>query len=102
MNETTTRGLPDKRSFEERVFARFDSVDARLGEIDSRFDHVEAGLEKLESHSYDTKPFWERALQAIMDTALEVGEIKTKVGVIETKVGVIELRSRVSRRRWPA
>ena len=63
-------------SFEERVFARFDTVDARL--------------EKLESRAYDTKPIWERALAAIMELGLQMGEVKSKVGVIEGRVGVIE------------
>jgi chromosome segregation ATPase len=72
MEEKTTKDLHDKRSFEERVFARFDSIDTRL--------------EKLESREYDTKPIWQRALAAIMETSLEVGEIKTKVGAIETKI----------------
>ena len=76
MNEEPTKDLPNRMSFEERVFARFDSVDARL--------------EKLESRAYDTKPIWERALAAIMEVGLEMGEIKGKVGVIEGKVGVIE------------
>lgn len=76
MNEETTRERPDSGSFEQRVFARFDSIDARL--------------ERLESRNYDTKPIWERALAAIMETGLEVGEIKTKVGLIEQKVSVIE------------
>jgi len=72
MAEKTTKDLHDKRSFEERVFARFDSIDIRL--------------EKLESREYDTKPIWQRALAAIVQTSLEVGEIKTKVGTIETKI----------------
>ena len=76
MSEEPTQNLADQRSFEERVLARFDAIDSRL--------------EKLESRNYDTKPIWERALQAIMDVSLEVGEIKTKVGVIDGKVGVIE------------
>ena len=76
MNEEPTKDLPDRKSFEARVFARFDAVDSRL--------------EKLESRSYDTKPIWERALKEILDTQLEMGEVKGKVGVIETKVGVIE------------
>ncbi len=78
MNEDPTKELPDERSFEERVFARFDTVDARL--------------EKLEAHSYGTKPIWERALAQIMETGLEIGEIKKKVGVIESNVGVIETK----------
>ncbi len=83
MNEDPTKELPNKMSFEERVFARFDAFDAR-------FDTVDARLENLEAHSYDTKPIRERALAQIMETGLEIGEIKKKVGVIETKVGVIE------------
>jgi chromosome segregation ATPase len=76
MNDEPTRDLPNKLSFEERVFARFDSMDTRL--------------EKLEAHRYDTKPIWERALTAIMQTQLEVGEIKTRVVGIEGKVDTIE------------
>lgn len=85
MNEEPTKDLPSRMSFEERVFARFDTVDAR-------FDTVDARLEKLESRAYDTKPIWQRALAAIMETGLEVGEIKKKVGVIESKVAVIETK----------
>ena len=79
MNEEPTKGLPDKRSFEKRVFARFDTIDAR-------FDTVDARLEKLESRAYDTKPIWERALAKIMEMDMEVGEIKTKCALIETEV----------------
>jgi len=81
MNEEPTKNL--SRSFEERVFARFDAFDAR-------FDTVDARLGKLEARSYDTKPIWERALAQIMETGLEVGEIKKTVGVIGSKVAVIE------------
>jgi predicted nucleic acid-binding Zn-ribbon protein len=76
VNEEPTQNLSGTRSFEERVFARFDAIDARL--------------EKLESSRYDTKPIWERALAAIMAMGLEMGEVKSKVGAIEGKVGTIE------------
>jgi chromosome segregation ATPase len=99
MNEEPTKDLPYKESFEERVFARFDAfdarfdtVDARFDTVDARFDTVDARLGKLEAHSYDTKPIWERALAKIMEMDLEVGEIKTKVGVIGTKATVIETK----------
>ena len=72
MNEEPTKDLPDRRSFEERVFARFDAVDSRL--------------EKLESRSYDTKPVWERALTEILETRQDVVEVKSRVGVLATEV----------------
>ena len=72
------------------MFARFDAMDGRFTAMDARFDSVDALLEKLESRSYDTKPIWERALVAITETSLEVGEIKSKAGVIEGKVQSLE------------
>src|ERR1043166_6882731 len=97
MSEEITRNLHDNRSFEDRVLARFDafdarfdSVDARFDSVDARFESIDARLEKLESRNYDTKPIWERALKAIMETGLEVGELKTKVGVIETQVTKVD------------
>jgi chromosome segregation ATPase len=95
--EDTTQNLHDKRPFEERIFARFDAMDARFGVMDARFDAMDARFDAvdgrlgiLESRSYDTKPIWERALAAIMETQLEVGNIKTKVDVIEGKVQSLE------------
>ena len=70
MDEKSTKKLPTKLSFEERVFARFDSIDARFDTVEARFDTVEARLEKLEARGYDTKPIWERALKEIQETNL--------------------------------
>jgi len=99
MNEESTRNLPNKLSFEERVFARFDAIDARLDVVDARFDAVDAQfrtvdarLEKLEARAYDTKPIWEKALAAIIETGLEVGQIKAQVAAIETRLAAIETR----------
>jgi|SRR5205823_10106941 len=96
MNEEPTKDLSDHRSFEERVFARFDSIDARFSQIDQRFDTVDARLEKLESRSYDTKPIWERALAEITETRAQMnvrfGTIEKKVQAIETRVQSIETK----------
>ncbi|OLE53921.1 MAG: hypothetical protein AUG51_10685 [Acidobacteria bacterium 13_1_20CM_3_53_8] len=69
MSEENTQNMPDGRSFEERVFARFDSIDARLQNVETR-------LERLEAKSYDTKPIWERALAEIL-------EVKERLGTLE-------------------
>jgi chromosome segregation ATPase len=85
MNENTSENLRDKRSFEERVLARFDAFDAR-------FDSIDARLEKLEARNLDTKPIWERALKAIMDTGPEVGEIKNRIDSLEKRAETIQVR----------
>ena len=72
MNEEPTQNFSETRSFEERVFMRFDAVDARL--------------EKLESRSYDTKPIWERALKEIHETRMELGELKAGLAGVKTDV----------------
>jgi tetrahydromethanopterin S-methyltransferase subunit G len=48
MNEEQTRDLPDRRSFEDRVFARFDSMDARFDSTDARFDSTDARTNAME------------------------------------------------------
>jgi chromosome segregation ATPase len=72
MNDEPTQNLSETRSFEERVFMRFDAVDSRL--------------ERLESRSYDTKPIWERALKEIHETRMELGEVKAGLGGVKTDV----------------
>ncbi len=67
MNEEPTQNISgaDGRSFEERVFARFDVLDGRL--------------QRLEARSYDTKPIWEQALKEIADTRRELVDMKRQV-----------------------
>ena len=65
----------DGRSFEERVFARFDALDNPLNNIDGR-------LEKLEAKSYDTKPIWERALAELLELREKVDNVERKLDVL--------------------
>jgi chromosome segregation ATPase len=67
MSEETTQNMDGKRSFEERVFARFDALDSSVRDMEAR-------LNKLEARSYDTKPIWEQALKEIIDTRRELSE----------------------------
>lgn len=90
MSECTTKDFSNHGSFEQQVLVRFDSMDKRLDAVDVHFDGINARLEKLESHSYQTKPIWERALKEIMETRLEVGEVSKKLDTIDTRVGVLE------------
>ena len=73
MSEENTQETPLPRSFEARVFARFDALDARLNNMDAR-------LKKLEAKQYDTKPIWERALAEIAETRNETREGLRRVG----------------------
>lgn len=113
MNEERTRELSDNRSFEERVFARFDamearfearfsSIDARLDRVDARLDRVEARLDgldirvqALEARALDTKPIWERALAEILLVKQGVEDLNRKIDVLNQDV----LQVRADQRR---
>lgn len=54
-----------KRSFEERVFARFDALDSPMQNTDSR-------PQNLGVRAHDTKAIWEQALKGIVETRREL------------------------------
>lgn len=81
----------DGRSFEERVFARFDAIDSRLGGVESRLEGVETRLEKLEAKSYDTKPIWERALAELLELTEKMGNVERKFDVLSKDM--VQLRA---------
>jgi chromosome segregation ATPase len=110
VSDQNTDAMNGKRPFEERVFARFDAIDARFGAIDARFDAIDARfdrvdsrlqtlelgandtnsrLQKLEIRAYDTKPIWEHALKEIIETKREI---------VETKREIVETRRNLSKR----
>ncbi|HYG80382.1 MAG TPA: hypothetical protein VD861_08350 [Pyrinomonadaceae bacterium] len=88
MSEETTQNISggDGRSFEERVFARFDSQDVMLRDFDAR-------LQSLEACSYDTKPIWEQALKEIAETRNELAETRQ-----ELKRELVDTKRQLSRR----
>ncbi len=72
MSDETTQNINGGRSFEERVFARFDALDATLTDFNSR-------LQVLEAKAYDTKPIWERALREILETRHDLSETRREL-----------------------
>ena len=80
--------LSDNCSFEERVFARFDAMEAR---IDARFDGLDTRVQALEARALDTKPIWERALAEIVEVK-EGEDIKRKFEIVSR--GTVQSASR--------
>jgi chromosome segregation ATPase len=75
-DENTTAEQPDARSFEERVFARFDAIDARLTKLE----------EAAERRAMETKPIWERSLSEIIETR---AEMNARFDNVERKLDVL-------------
>ena len=79
MSEDKTADMSGPRSFEERVFARFDALDRRL-------DNFAARLERLEAKSYDTKPIWEQALAELLALRKYVEDFDVRLDRVESVV----------------
>jgi hypothetical protein len=92
MSDETTQNINGSRSFEERVFARFDALDSTLRDLDSR-------LQILEAKAYDTKPIWERALQEILETRRELSKRLDRIEAIahETRADLRDAEDRIER-----
>lgn len=86
MSEENTENLPDTRSFEERVFARFDAIDAGLRDLNARVERLEAESER---RAVETKPIWERALAEIVAVGQKVDALERKVDALQEEVAVI-------------
>lgn len=75
--------MPDGRSFEEKVFARFDALDARLQKLEN----------EAERRAIETKPIWERALAEILETRQGLDEFRIEANDalrdISRKIGVL-------------
>jgi len=87
MSEETMQNMSDTdvRSFEERVFARFDDLDARL--------------QKLEARADDTKPIWEQALKEIIETRRELSKRLNRIEAIahETSADLRDAEDRIEK-----
>ncbi len=92
MSENTTQGTPDARSFEERVFARFDMLDARLTALE----------DKVDARLHETRPIWEAALSRLDSIEGELKSLNRQVrvlhdDVLRVRVDQEDLRERIAK-----
>jgi len=103
MSEDRTAETNESRSFQERVFARFDTIDDRFERVEGRLSSVDIRIGKLEDRQYDTKPIWEQALVAIAETNTvmlagfdefrrQLESINARLGSMETRFDSMETR----------
>ena len=76
MSDNPTRETPDSRSFEERVFARFDSLDERMNRFESRLDSLET---KVDARLRETRPIWEAVLTRLDGVENRLGGIEKEI-----------------------
>ena len=89
MSEDKTKNMNDSRSFEERVFARFDTVDERFQRIEG---NVEIRIRKLEARQYDTKPIWEQVLVALAEINSRLDKMDARFDGIDARLDKMDVR----------
>ena len=89
MSEDKTKNMNDSRSFEERVFARFDAVDERFQRIEG---NVEIRIRKLEARQYDTKPIWEQVLVALAEINTRLDKMDARFDSIDARLDKMDAR----------
>ena len=92
MNEEITQNMPDGGSFEERVFARFDALDARLTTLEERAD----------ARLHETRPIWEAVLGRLDNIESEMKAINRRVrllhdDILRAREDQEDLRERVTK-----
>ncbi|MCA1565241.1 MAG: hypothetical protein LC803_06335 [Acidobacteria bacterium] len=101
MSEETAQNISDgdRRSFEERVFARFDALDSSVRDLDSNMRDIDARLQKLGTRAYDTKPIWEQALKEIVETRRELSKRLDRIEAIahETHADLRDAEDRIGK-----
>lgn len=111
MGEELTRELPDGQSFEDRVFARFDAMEARSIAMETRFDAVNARFDAMETRFENRFSAIDKRFDSVdarLDSldvrvkALEAKALDTKpiweralVEILEVKKGVEDFNRKV-------
>ncbi|HJQ35260.1 MAG TPA: hypothetical protein VJ866_24120 [Pyrinomonadaceae bacterium] len=90
MSDNPTQETPDSRSFEERIFARFDAFDGRLTALE----------DKVDSRLRETHPIWEAMQADLADVKRTVKDINHSVKLIhqdifKVRVEKAELEERI-------
>jgi chromosome segregation ATPase len=94
MSDNPTQEMPDSRSFEERVFARFDALDARINNFESRIeakvDALDGRLitleEKVDARLRETRPIWEAVQTRLEGVENRLGGVEERLGGLESEV----------------
>ena len=85
MSEDKTKEMNGSKSFEERVFERFERIEGRLV-------NVEIKISKLEERQYDTKPIWEQVLAAIAEINSRLASMDGRFDAMDARFEAIDAR----------
>lgn len=104
MSDNPTQETPDSRSFEDRVFARFDSLDGRIDRVETKVDGLDSRLssvenkvdgldgrlttleEKVDARLRETRPIWEAVQTRLESVENRLGDVENGLEGLKEEV----------------
>ena len=100
MSTDTTQKLPNGPSFEERVFARFDSLDARMASMEERQERMEARLERMEARQERMEARQERIEARLDEIDRRLDEMDRRLDEMDRRLQVLEEKAYDTKPIW--
>ena len=97
MSEELTRDLPNGRSFDERVFARFDTMDARFDTLHPRFDTIDARFDIVDARLDTMEARFEARLGGI---EARLDRVDARLDGLDIRVQALEARALDTKPIW--
>jgi DNA-binding transcriptional MerR regulator len=99
MGDQTTHDSSGARTFEQKVFARFDVLDLNVRDMESSIRNMEARLQRLERHPHDDRPIAEQVLKEIVETRRELTKRLDRIEalVYKTRSDLNDVEDRLDR-----
>lgn len=99
MNEEPTQDLSDGRSFEERVMARFDALDASMREMRTSMQDMNTRLtaleERVDQRLKETRPIWEQVLVRLDGMDARFDKFDARLARVEKNLDYLNRKFRV-------
>jgi chromosome segregation ATPase len=93
MSEKITENLDRDRSFQDRVFARFDALEVYLKNIDSRVQDLDSRVQNLDSRVQDLD-------SRVQSLDSRVQSLDARVQSLDSRVQVLESRAYDTKPIW--
>ena len=104
MSNDTTQNLPNNPSFEERIFARFDSLDARMEErfdsMEKRQERVDERQERMEKRQERMEERQEKMEARQERTEARLERMETRLDGIDQRLDVLENKAYDTKPIW--
>jgi DNA repair exonuclease SbcCD ATPase subunit len=99
MNEETPQNMPDGRSFEERVMARFDALDASMRDMRISMQDMNTRLtaleERVDQRLKETRPIWEQVLVRLDGMDARFDKFDARLARVEKNLDYLKRKSRI-------